>query len=191
MRIFSGVLAALTLTGAAMAEPVDGKTAKKKLFKPKGTQVEMLAHSFLSDQDKSILVQVAEQQIYYAAIAVSPDDGVISNATLAAANYHSTGPAEVAAKAACNAAKTGSAACVIVALIRPSNWSQRDLQLSVDGTLAFRKEYRRGRGEKAMAVSPSTGKYAIAKGAGAGPAAVLACNERASASDCKVVIADK
>jgi len=191
MRFGYGVLAAALFTPAAWAEPVDGNTARKQLFKPKGAQVEMIEQAFLSDQDKEILSQVALQQTYYAAIAVSPDDGVISNATVAAANYHSTGPAQEAAKDACNDAKTGSAPCVIVALIRPKGWERQDLQLSVDGTNAYRKEYRKGRGEKAMAVSPSTGKFAVAKGTGAGPAAVVACNERADASDCSVVIEDK
>jgi len=191
MRIIGfGIMCGVLTASASMAEPVDGKTAKSALFKPKGASVELMPLDFLNEQDKSILSQVALQQSYYGAIAVSPDDGVISNATVAAANYHAIQPAEAAALNACNDAKTGAAACVVVAHIRPKGWSPQDLQLSVDGTVAYRKEYRRGKGPKAFAISPSTGKFAIAKGNGAGEAAVEACNERADATDCQIAIAD-
>ncbi|WP_420863180.1 5-aminolevulic acid synthase [Algirhabdus cladophorae] len=181
---------AIGLGTVGHAEPVDGKVAKSALFKPKGAEVELIEQDFFTDQDRDILGQVALQQSYYGAIAVSPDDGVISNATVAAANYHAVPQAEIAALAACNDAKEGVADCVIVAQIRPKGWSEQPVQLSVDATVAYRKEYRRGKGPKAFAISASTGKFAVAKGEGAQEAAVEACNERADASDCTAVILD-
>lgn len=185
-----GMMSVLAVSSAGWAEPVDGKVAKSALFKPKGASVDLIPHDFLSDQDRTILSQVALQQSYYGAIAVSPDDGMMSNATVAAANYHAVAQAEIAALAACDDAKSGVADCVIVAHIRPKGWSEAEVQLSVDATNAFRKDYRRGKGPKAFAISKSTGKFAIAKGDGAADAAISACNEVAEASDCSVAIAD-
>ena len=86
--------------------------------------------------------------------------------------------------------KSGAARCVVVALIRPKGWEARDIQLSVEATTGLRKEYRKGRGEKALAIAPSTGEWAIAKGDGAASQALADCADRSGATDCTVVVAD-
>ena len=56
-------------------------------------------------------------------------------------------------------------------------------------TVAFRSDYRRARGEKAMAISPASGFFAIARGPGAAEAAVAECKALSQgAGDCVVAI---
>ncbi|NSX55771.1 5-aminolevulic acid synthase [Parasulfitobacter algicola] len=182
--------AILVFAGAAQADTIDGKTARDLLFHPKRTEVVMFRHDFLSDQDIQMLQQVALQQPYYTSVAVSPDDGVLSNATLAAANYHDVSAADTAALAACNAARDGRKPCVIVAHIRPKGWDARDLQLSGNATEDFRKSYLRARGTKALAVSPSTGQWSVIKGDNAQILAKETCDDKAKTSDCVVVLSE-
>ena len=183
--------AALTLTlillsaTTALAEPLTGKAAKKLLFPVKGASVDMRPDSGLSEQDQTVLGTVAAQQPYYGAIAISPGEGLMSEATVAAANYHDTAAAEAAALADCNGKKKAKAPCVIAALIRPDGYEARPLQLSLDATTAFRKDYD-GMGS-ALAISAATGGWGIAQGA---EAAVAACAAKAGAKDCTVVVAD-
>ena len=120
---------------------------------------------------------------YYAAIAISPDEGLMSEATVAAANYHTVEAASAVALSECNAKKQGAADCVVVALVRPEGWQAQPLQLSSDATAAL-ADYAGG----AMAVSAATGSW----GLGDTPeAAVAACVDRnAAATDCAAVIAD-
>ncbi len=169
----------------AMAEPLTEKAARKVLFAPKGAAVEMMAGSGLSEQDQAVLALVAAQQPYYGAIAISPDEGMMSEATVAAANYHDTAAAEAAALAECDAKKTGGAACVIAALIRPEGYEARPLQLSVDATTALRGDYP-GKGG-ALAISGLTGAWGIGQGA---DAALSACAAKTGATDCIVVVQD-
>jgi len=182
------------LAGGATAEPVDGASARRALFSPRGAEVEVLDRGFLSTQDKAILNEVGVQLLYYGAVAVSPDEGILANATIAAADHHSTEAAEIAALAACNAARNGATACEIVALIRPRGWSEGAvLQLGQSATQDFRSNYRRGRGPKALAISPATGQWAIVKGDAAETDALRECNLRAAekgATDCNVAVRD-
>ena len=181
--------AALGMALAASAAVLDGRAAKKALFAPDEIGVQVMKQSFLVDNQAEILAQVATQQPYYGAIAVSPGDGLMSDATIAAANYHSAEAATVAALAGCDAARKGEAPCVIVALVRPKGWEVRPIQLSADATSAFGKDYG-GKGA-AFAVSSSSGAWGMAKGADASAAAVAACAAKfAAESDCQVVIVD-
>jgi hypothetical protein len=185
-------VAIMALAGQAGAQAVDGATARKMVFKPKGVQVTIVAHDFLSEDDRKALAYAAEQQPYYGAIAMSPSEGLISEATLAAANFHDVDSARAKALESCNAArKKGTRPCVIAAEIRPSGWEARPLSLSASATEALRKEYGRGRGEKALAISPSTGKYAVSKGAGAADTALASCAATAGAGDCRIAVADR
>lgn len=179
----------LGLAQTVFAQAIDGKAAQKALFAPDEVGVQVMKQSFLVDDQAQLLASVATQQPYYGAIAVSPADGLMSEATLAAANYHSVEAASVAALAGCDAARKGDLPCVVVALIRPRGWEARPLQLSADATAAFRKDYA-GKGS-ALAVSASTGAWAMAKGADAASAAVAACSAKLeSLDDCSVIIAD-
>lgn len=183
------VVAALGLGQAAMAQGVDGAAAGQALFSPKDVGVEVVKHGFLLQEQLQILASVAADQPYYGAIAVSPDEGLMSEATVAAANYHSVEAASAAALGGCDAARKGAGACVIVAYIRPKGWQARSVQLSADATRAFSKDYG-GKGA-ALAVSAGTGTWAMAKGATASEAAIAACGAKLTGpNDCTVVIAD-
>ena len=181
--------AAIGLAVAASAAVVDGKAAKKALFAPDEIAIEVIKHAFLVNNQPELLAEVAAAQPYYGAIAVSPGDGLMSEATIAAANYHSTDAATVAALAGCDAARKSDAPCVIVALVRPKGWEARAVQLSADATVAFRKSYG-GQGA-ALAVSTTSGAWGMAKGADAGAAAIAACAAKlAGANDCQVIVTD-
>lgn len=170
----------------AFAEPVTGKAAKKLLFPVKGVEVELLEGSGLAKDQAVVLGMVAEGQPYFGAIAISPDDGLMSEATVAAANHHDTDAASAAALADCNARKTGKSACVVVALIRPKGWELRALQMSLAATTGFRADYPARAG--AMALSPSSGAWGIGAGEGAADAALAAC--AATAKDCALAVID-
>lgn len=168
------------------ADPVTGKIAKKLIFPVKGVEVELLADTGLAKDQQVVLGMVAEGQPYFGAIAISPDEGLMSEATVAAANHHDTDAASKAALADCNAKKTGKAKCVVVALIRPRGFEARELQMSLAATTGFKADYKpKG---SAMALSPSTGAWGIASGDGAADAALAAC--AATAKDCALAIID-
>ena len=191
MRIASGVVVTFFVfsTGLASAEVLNGKAAKKALYSGAKLEVQVQRQPFLTEDQAKILGSVASQQPYYGAIAVSPDEGLMSEATIAAADYHTVEAATVAALAECDAARKGAAPCVIVATVRPKGWEPRAIQLSSDATAAFRKDYG-GAGE-ALAVSASTGTWAMAKGNNAAESAVAACMAKLkNVKDCSVIIAD-
>ena len=183
-QVLSGAsLVVLVLAGLAGAEVLNGKTAKAALFAPVKAEVEILADAGLPDDQAKALEMVGGQQPYYGAIAISPDEGLMSEATVAAANYHDTEAASKVALAECNAKKTGKAPCVVAALIRPKGWEARDLQLSSDATAGFKADYKDG----ALAVSNSTGAWGVGADDAAALAACAALKDQTK--DCVVVIA--
>ena len=185
MRNMLAIMAMLA-AGPALADPLSGKAAKKLIFPVKGVEVEILADSGLAADQQQVLAIVAEGQSYFGAIAISPDEGLMSEATVAAANHHDTDAAAKAALAECNAKKTGRADCTVVALIRPKGWQPRELQMSLAATVGFRAEYK-AKGS-ALALSPATGAWGIATGDGAAEAALATCS--ADADDCALAIID-
>lgn len=192
MRLAGLLLAVVGFgTMAAQADPITGKAARTLLFAPEGAEVEVLPQAGLTEKDAALLRTVGATQPYYGAIAVSPDEDLMVDATVAAANYHDTEAALVAALAQCETKRKGAAPCVVVALIRPKGWEPRGVQLSAAATLGFATDYKGKRG-KALAISASTGGWGIATGDGAAAEAVAACAAKAtpSASDCAVVVAD-
>lgn len=146
---------------AQEADLLTGREAQRLLFKPKTGGSIPNPTSGLSESDQQLIATVAGQQKYYGAIAFSPDEGILSNATVAAANYHDVETASEKALSDCNGNRaSGTARCVIAAWIVPPSYEEgRALQLNIDATAAVRKEYRRVRGEKAFAVSMSTGNW--------------------------------
>ena len=177
--------------GAATAQPLDGRSARAMTFDVDGAEVRLTGTGGLSAAHADVIAQVAAQQPYYGAIALSPSEGLASEAAVAAASFHDVPSARAFALENCNARrKPGASACVIAAEIYPQGWEARDLQLSADASAALRKEYRRGFGAKALAISPATGKFAVAKGEGAQAQAVAACERAAQSGDCAVVVAD-
>ncbi|MBN2905941.1 MAG: 5-aminolevulic acid synthase [Rhodobacteraceae bacterium] len=180
---------ALGLAGMALAEPVSGKAARELVFKSDAVEVVIAPVPGLSEQDIAALRFAAAQQPYYSAIAMAPSEGLLSEATLAAQNFHDPDAARAAALRGCDSARKGGAPCVIAAEIRPEGWQPRALSLSAAATEALQEDYGRGRGEKALAISPGTGKWAVQKGADAGPAALAACATQ-GATDCQLAVAD-
>ena len=182
-------IAFICFGGIGFAEPITGKEAAKLMFSPKGAEVVMMPVQGLPPESAALLQQVVKDYAYYAAVAIAPDEDILkSEATMLVANHHSTEAAAAAALAGCDKVRTGGAKCVIAALVRPKKWEPRALQLSVEGTVAFKNDYGK-RGERAMAISAETGFFALAKGENAQAAAVKACAEK-GASDCAVAVAD-
>ena len=175
-------LAAIALAAPLFAQTVTGDDAAALLYAPKAAEVVMTEGALPKDQAK-MLAMVARDQPYYAAIAISPDEGLMSEATMAAANHHTVEAASAAALAQCNAKKKGAADCVIVAAVRPEGWEARPLQLSSSAT----EDFVANKGG-ALALSAVTGAWGI----GASPdEAIAACAaKQQSATDCAVAIVD-
>ncbi len=186
MKRVLGIVVAAACGFAAHAEPMAGKDAKKLLFAPVKAEVEILAEAGLPDDQAQILAQVGEGQPYYGAVAIAPEEGLMAEATVAAANFHDTGSAAAVALAECNAKKKSVKDCVIAAYIRPKGWKDTGFSLSSDATAAF-KDYDKQAG--AMAISVATGAFGMAAGEGAGDAALAKCaasNDKAL--DCALAV---
>lgn len=187
----AGMLAAVAvfgLTAGAMAEPVTGKVAKGALFAPQGAQARIVPQ-ILNAREEQIIEQAAMVQKYYGAVALSPDEGLMSEATVAAANFHDLAAAHRVALAACDAKRVkASKPCVIVADIVPSGWVPgRPVQLSQDATAGFEGGFMAASAPRAFAISPETGHW----GHGVGrDAALAACAAMGGAKDCEIIIQD-
>jgi hypothetical protein len=178
-------------SGVASAQVLTGEQAAAVLFAPTGAEVELLKTDFLPKDQAELLRQVGAAQPYYGAIAVSPDEGIMVDATVAAANQHSVEAASVAARAACDAKRKGKRPCEVVALIRPAGWEQRALQLSSGATAAFLDEYVKVTRDKALAISPTTGGWGIGKGRDAAAKAVKDCATKdPKPADCVLAVQD-
>lgn len=180
----------VVLASPLLAQTVTGKEAGKALFAPVKAEVEILPAANLPKDQAAALKMVGAGQPYYGAIAISPKDGLMSEATVAAANYHSTDAASAAALAECDAKRKGKEPCVVAALIRPKGWKDKGVQLSSDATAGFRKSYDAAAGT-ALAISPLTGGWGIGAGAKDAIDACIARTPKAKASkasDCKVLI---
>ncbi|RVT83904.1 5-aminolevulic acid synthase [Rhodobacteraceae bacterium CCMM004] len=191
--IAGGVMLILAGTGLAAAQTVDGATARAQVFSADGATAQLYRRADLDERDRLILVEAAKTQKYYGAIAYSPSEGLLAEATVASANYHSVPTAEAAALRICEDRRPrGAAPCVLAARIVPPGYVERAFQLNADATGAL-ADYRRGAGPKALAISPGTGEWALAKGAGAAGRAVADCNAKAArrgGRDCRVAVAD-
>jgi hypothetical protein len=182
--VFGGLILVMILASIAEAQVMDGKAAKKALFAPLKAEVEILAAAGLPADQAAALQAVGEAQPYYGAIAISPGEGLMAEATVAAANYHDTDAAAAVALAECNAKKKAAEPCVVAALIRPKGWDARGFQMSSDATAGFKADYKAKGG--ALAISKATGAWGLSLGAEAAVAACVARNE--AAKDCEVVI---
>lgn len=174
----------------ALADPVAPDAAGALLYHPEHVEVVRYNAEGLSDQEVQILASVAQGQKYYAAVAFAPADGLMSEATVMAANHHSTEAARTAALAECEDRRANPGRCVTVMEVRPAGWAPRDLQLSADATAAFGENFPEREG--VMAISPATGLWGMAAGANAPAEALAACAEAgdAPAGDCVVAITE-
>lgn len=97
-------------------------------------EVRVLLHSFLTEDEMTTLRAVGQSQEAlglfvsegpgYAALAVAPDEGFMRNglpveSAIALSGLDTLSEARRAANAACNSARTSSAACVTVLAISP------------------------------------------------------------------------
>lgn len=191
MRYMFWVAGFALLSSSAFAEPLTGRDARKELFRPGPIEVEVLDLAFLTEQDKAVLDQIAQQQRYYGAIAFGPDDGLLSESLMGAFNYHDVDVAMKAAMTGCEKQRAGAAACEVVAVLRPKGWEAgRALSLSGDATEAYQADYRRAKTPKALAISPSTGLFAVALEAPATETALESCEAAAQAGDCEIILVD-
>ena len=195
MRGMAMVAAVAAFGGMASAEPVDVRTAAGMLFPARGANTVIRPEAGLSEIDQKTLKVLFSQQNFpfYGAVAISPGDGLVAEPTNLAQNLHSPEAAGAAALAACNRLRKADTPCIIAAEVLPKGWEPRPLMLNRDATEGLRKVYRPGKGPKAMAISASTGVWSVAKGVGAGVAAMRECARQAEplgATDCEVVIAD-
>ena len=186
----------LAIAAPALAQELPNlRQARRMIFAEQGAvQGEVIPHPSLSTTDLAILEQLVPTQKYYAAVAIAPDLGLMSEATIAAANYHDEDNARAAALAACDAARlasaedadadeaAASAECAIVLVIRPEGWEPgRALQLNSDASAALRSDYRRLGRPRVMTISDSTGNWGMAAD---DAAALAACGE----TDCRAVV---
>ena len=177
-------LTAFAIAAPALAQELPNlREARRLVFAEDGAvEGEVILHDSLSETDVAILNQLVQTQAYYAAIAIAPEMGLASEATIAAANYHDEANARTAALAACNEARTSGPACVVVLVIRPEGWEpDRPLQLSTDATAALRGDFRRLGRNRVMAISETTGQWGIGSDL---TEALAACGE----TDCRAVI---
>ncbi len=192
----------------AAAEPISAAEARKQLFAARGVEVRFA--DGVPDEARDFLRQVLDLSAsqnnpvpYYGALAFVPDAGLSRDDLLAAmaegnehlqaaGGYHAPQAAEDAALAACEAKKSeGAGPCAVGLWVLPRRYAPRDLTLSQPATRDFRQNWRGGASPKALAASPTTGVWAIAKGEGAHQAAIDACNGKVAApspSDCDLKI---
>ncbi len=190
----AAVMAVSVTAALAAGDVLDGKSAKKMLFSHKGSEFVIQSQDFMTDADQTTLNAMAGMKefksvFYYGAIAAAPKHGLAHKATVATSNHHSIEAAEQAALAECNGLRGGGAKCLVVAQILPKKFSLQSFHLSASATAAFKKTYLRGKGPKALAISPRQGSFAVSKGDTAATTALEACAAD-GAKDCQIVIQD-
>lgn len=187
-------LAAGMAAWSAAAGPVPGETAAAQLYPVKPAAVALTKSAAVPAADRALLEQALKDVTYYAAVAVSPTEGIRGPSAAVAANFHDIDNARRAAMRICGEKRAASARpCEVVAEVRPAGWEKGRLQLSAAATEAFADKYRSVRRAKALAVSPSTGSWGIGKGGDAATRALADCARLGAAGplvDCIVVIAD-
>lgn len=192
------MLAAAMAAGIAAAPAtaqVSGSEAEARLPDPGRIAVQGVALPELTDTDRELLIAAAKTQAFWGAVAMSPSEGLLAEATVAAGNFHSEEAARDAAISTCDSRRPKEAdPCVLAAIIRPKGSADGDLMaLSSDATKAVTGDYAEREAPKAMAISPSGGEWSVATGSDAEAKAVGACNDKAGErgrSDCEVVIRD-
>ncbi|WP_421703903.1 hypothetical protein [Aliiroseovarius sp.] len=206
-RGLMAVLAGVMMTGAAMAEPVEERAARKMLFSPKGMMLEPIAVEGLSDDMTAsidgLVAQFADRKrlkaleaagySYYGALAVPTDQPLKMEHLAFVAKLHSPEAAKANALKTC-AQTSGSRACAVVALLLPKSWKPQPLMLSQPATERLRKTWKEGDGPKALAISLGTEAWVIAKGPGAAETALERCNIKAveqGGADCEIVVAEE
>ncbi len=204
------LVAAAMLAGAAGAEPVNGKSARRALFSHKTFIFQLAPDSGLTPLQVKLVKLLARDPAlqraasYYGAMAISPSVFEVAPSEGASerakglvkftGNHHSPAAADRAALVGCERTRRRSdAACVVAARFLPKRWKTgRVLTLSQSATAAL-AGYRKAKPPKAFAISLASPAYGVARGENAAETALAACNAdatRRGAPDCQVVIAD-
>lgn len=188
MVLVTGALTCALSMGNATAASADvpgAREAWRLMFGTRGAVSAVSDAIPLSATDRDIIERLGPTQKYYGAIAFSPDEGLISEATIAAANHHTVAVARGLALAECNAKRAAETApCVIAADIVPRRYRPgQALELSLDATLSLGNDFRNAPTPRAFAISPQTGLWGIGR---SDAEAIAAC----SMQDCKVVVRD-
>lgn len=198
--LLTSILVVTAFGGEPAAAQTTSAEAARQLFGPRGVAVAVSPE--LSEADQATVRELVRQGEragtpfrFYASIAFSPEEGLLTEALQGAMGFHSPERADAAAIAACNAARRpGTRPCVIAGRVLPRGWEPRPLQLSFDATSAFDEVLRRAAPPKALAASPTGGAWGIGRGGDAAAVAVADCNRQASAAgaplDCQVVVRD-
>ena len=192
-----GKLAAVLVcvAGIAGAESLSLKDARKVL--PKGNRIEAVLPdtSFLDEKQQAIVLSLKDTIPYFGALALTPDEGLFVDWLNASGQHHSLEAARQAALAHCDANRLPSSAdCVVVLEVSPKGYDpEAALSLSAEGATALKGDYRKLKGAKAFAISPSTGAFGFARGDGG--RALDACAKAGGeagggATDCAIVVAD-
>ena len=191
VRILSVLLFTMS---PAFGEVLSEREARRALFSERGHQIQMV--DGLSALERKIVTEIiplmAEQLRqpvrYYAAIAYSPDDGMVHDSIQAAMNFHTPEAAGNAAVRACNALKSRSAkSCRVAAFVVPKRYKSRELTLSIDATVGFDRTYRRAAAPKAFAISKTSGSWGVGS---TDEAARASCEKTGQSGDCEIVIRD-
>ena len=178
-------MAGMLLAGAAYGTPLTGRAAAAMLFSPSAVQVVINAGAGLPKDMAGALKTVLAGQPAYGAAAISPDDGLMSEATIFVGNYHDAVHAGQAAVQQCDAKRKGKTPCVVAATVLPMGWKAQAVQLSQAATAGFIASYPKTGG--ALATSATTGGWAIGA---TEPAALADCAKKSKAKDCSIVIAN-
>lgn len=193
----AAALVAGGLAGAALADAPGRDAVAGTLYSTAAAAYEIRLYDggALSAEERDVLLQVGGSQPWFAALAFAPDAGLLAEPSTLAANHHGLEAARSAALSACEEKRSGGAACRVVMEITPRGFAPGGPELSRAATEAFAGEYRRARAPRAFAISPSTGEWGLAGGAGslaeARAAALAACAARDSApDDCRVMSED-
>ncbi|MXQ07046.1 5-aminolevulic acid synthase [Alphaproteobacteria bacterium GH1-50] len=190
--VFASFLAGLA--GPVAAQTLDTSGARAVLFRADGYVVQVSGQ--LSERDRATvraLIPVMSKEMgqdigYYSSIAYAPDEGLISEALQGAMNYHSPAASDRAALAACDRARKGGRPCALAGRVVPKNFAPAPFTMSHGATEAFERDYRRQRGAKSFAISPSGGTWGIGR---SDAEAVAECRSAGQgAGDCTVVIRD-
>ncbi len=185
--------------GSVLAQQLpNARQAARQLYKTgrNATEIRFLRPDLIPPQIMPTLKKAPQVQTYYAAIAVSPDEGLMGKSAMQAVNFHDPESAAAAAIAGCNAKRAEkSKPCVVIADFVPKGYKPgASFSLSANATKVFKKKYRWAGRKKAFAVSHASGNWGMAVKAGtieeARAAAIADCAAKAAklgANDCAVV----
>lgn len=194
LKLVAPIVACLA-AGAASAQVLSGAEAERAVDNSGNYMIQVSGALGPADQKTvAAIVPLMAEQLrqpvrHFATIAYSPDQGLASEALQIAMNHHTIEASDRAAVAACNAARAaGTRGCQIAARVVPRGFSPGGFTLSAEATRSLLGPYKRRRGAKALAISPSTGAFGLG---GSDAEAMANCTGTAiRPRDCRVVVRD-